>query len=106
MSIGLLSRIKFRYHLYTEDDDNRIRSNSQNPWGLQLRSLGIFGEVNFSVANNLQIISRYRAAQLLHNDPNLINTVLFSSTDPSNPPPSKFQFFNPIRLEIAFAYKW
>lgn len=106
LSLGLLSQVKFRFHLYMKDAGNRVEENYRGPWGIQFRSLNFFGNVTFKLNDNFRIVGRYRFAQLLHNDPNLMNRLIFSPANPDVPPPPRFQFFNPVRLEVAFSYQW
>lgn len=105
-SVGLFSQAKIRYYLYMKDLGDRVAENYEGPWALQFRSLEVYGDLAFDLSKSIRLTGRYRITQLLHNDPNLINRTIFSPAKPEMPPPPDFQFYNPVKLELAISYSW
>lgn len=104
LQLGVAAQSTFRYHLHSRPfpgGDKYVIYGG--PWRVRLNALEFYTTIAYQLTPRTQISARYRVAQLLHNDPNLINNITYPAYS-SIPRPPDFEWFNLLKFELAVSY--
>lgn len=102
--VGVLIQSKFRYHLKASNK-TVIQTPFTGPWSFQFRAIEAYLSTSYFIGNKMDVSMRYRISQLLRNDRNLLNILTHPPVNAISPV-ADFEFFNPVKLELAFSYSW
>lgn len=94
---------RFRYHLKTSFR-GETKEYFGGAWNTQLRSVEGYIDLSYLIGDRLAFTGRYRAIQYHRNDTNLINRYTNRPTI-GDPPPPKYEWFNPVKLVVGLSYR-
>ena len=96
--------VNFRYFVEVRDDKN-IRQLHGGPRQIRIHSVEFISGIHYCLLKRVSVFGNYRVAQLLHNDPNQLNSITHSVIN-GDDPPADFEWFNPFSLQFGVSFDW